>query len=161
LVSKIRQARRHWVNIVNLPWWSDGLYFSCTGCGVCCGREPGAVSFTAEERSVMSGSLGITEEEFTARYTWKKYGAISLREKKNYDCVFLQINNPGYRCKIYSVRPAQCGAFPFWAEVLESRGSWEKYSSSCPGMNAGEFHSYEEISKIAVEYIVNSVANFL
>jgi len=143
------------------PWWSDGLYFSCTGCGACCGREPGTVSYTAEERSAMARALGISEDEFTLFYTWRKYGVLSIREKTNYDCVFLQINKSAYSCKIYPARPAQCGTFPFWPEILENRSSWEEYSLSCPGMNTGEFHNCEKISQIAVEYVFTGVAKFL
>jgi Fe-S-cluster containining protein len=113
------------------------------------------------ERSLMASELGISDDKFTLLYTWRKYGVLSIKEKTNYDCVFLQINKSVYSCRIYSVRPAQCRTFPFWPEILESMRSWEEYSLSCPGMNMGEFHSGDEISKIAVEYIFTGVAKFL
>jgi len=134
-------------------WWKGGLYFSCVQCGACCGRDPGTVSFTQAELKAMSGSLGISEGEFLRLYSWKKYGGISLREKSNYDCVFLHMDNGKISCNIYSVRPAQCRTFPFWPDVLINKLSWDKYSKSCPGMNHGSFHNYEEISGIVVDYI--------
>jgi Fe-S-cluster containining protein len=142
-------------------WWRDGLYFSCVRCGACCGKEPGTVRFTAAERSEMASALGVSEKEFTLVYTWSKYGVLSLREKINYDCVFLQIDNSALRCNIYSARPAQCRTFPFWPETLKNRRSWEKYSLSCPGMNNGDFHSFEEIAKTIEKYAGAVVAKFL
>ena len=109
----------------------------------------------------MADSLGVSEEQFTLLYTWRKYGVISLREEQNYDCVFLLKNEPNPGCGIYPSRPAQCAAFPFWPETLKSRRAWERYASSCPGMNNGEFHGYDEISRIAVRYAAGTVANFL
>ena len=128
---------------VDPPWWKDGLHFSCTGCARCCGGEPGTVCFTDEERRDMASALGVTEEAFESAYVWKKYGKPSLREKTDYDCVFLE--RPEGRCRIYDVRPSQCRTFPFWEDVLKSKLSWDCYSQTCPGMNRGTFHSYEEI----------------
>lgn len=126
-----------------LPWWKDGLYFSCTGCARCCSGEPGAVWFTDDERRAMASALGLTEEAFERNYVWRRYGRPSLREKLNYDCVFLDRDND--RCRIYDVRPSQCSTFPFWEEVLKSKLSWDRYSQTCPGMNRGAFHDYAEI----------------
>jgi Fe-S-cluster containining protein len=146
---------------VKYPWWSEGLYFSCVGCGACCGREPGTVSFTAAELSNMASLLGVSEKEFTLLYAWRKYGVLSLREEPNYDCVFLRKTKSASRCMIYASRPAQCAVFPFWPEILESRESWDRYALSCPGMNAGAFHGAEEVSKTAAGYLLRTVANFL
>jgi Fe-S-cluster containining protein len=142
-------------------WWREGLYFTCSQCGTCCGREPGTVSFTAPELDAMTHALAISSDEFLKLYTWKKYGNLSLREQPNYDCVFLYIDKSKISCKIYSARPAQCRTFPFWPEVLKNKLSWDNYSSSCPGMNCGEFHDYEEISQIVVRYIYDGVTKFL
>jgi Fe-S-cluster containining protein len=125
----------------DLPWWKDGLYFSCTGCARCCGGEPGTVRFTDGERAAMASALGLTEETFERLCVWRKYGRPSLREKPNYDCVLLDSG----RCLIYDVRPSQCRTFPFWHEVLKSKLSWDFYSQTCPGMNRGVFHDYSEI----------------
>ncbi|MDR3280227.1 MAG: YkgJ family cysteine cluster protein [Synergistaceae bacterium] len=142
-------------------WWRDGLYFSCAQCGACCGREPGTVSFTRLELEAMSRALGISNDEFLRLYTWEKYETLSLREQSNYDCVFLHMDKNNISCKIYSARPAQCGTFPFWPDTLKNKLSWDDYSLSCPGMNCGEFHSYEEISQIITRYIYDGVSKFL
>lgn len=145
----------------NAFWWREGLNFSCVRCGACCGRDPGTVRFTPEELSAMSRFLGVSEEKFRQDYTWRKYGALSLRERRNYDCVFLRMSGGEAKCGVYSARPRQCVSFPFWPETLENRDAWEQYSDSCPGMNAGKFFSYEEISVIVVEYIHEGLLKFL
>ena len=134
------------------PWWNRGLYFSCVRCGTCCGGEPGTVRFSGRELSAMAQVLDVTEEQFTRIYTCKKFGAPSLREQPNYDCVFFNNNGHGPGCEIYSARPSQCSTFPFWPSILESSRSWEQFASSCPGMNKGEFHDFDMISKIAAKY---------
>ena len=133
-------------------WWNAGLYFSCVRCGASCGQVPGTVRFTKDELSAMARALDVTEEQFTRKYCWNKYSALSLRERSNYDCVFLKNSEDGPECKIYSVRPSQCSTFPFWPDILESLHSWEMYASSCPGMNSGEFHDSDEISRISAKY---------
>jgi Fe-S-cluster containining protein len=132
---------------LNLPgesWWRLGLYFSCLSCGRCCGEEPGTVSFTDEEGRAIAGALGMGIDEFESRYVWRRYGKPSLRERANYDCVFLE--RPAMRCAIYAARPRQCGEFPFWPEVLSSRESWNRFARACAGMNQGAFHDADEIS---------------
>jgi len=134
------------------PWWSIGLYFSCVRCGACCGQAPGTVRFTKSELSAMAGALGVTEEQFVVTHTWNKNGGLSLRERPNYDCVFLKNTDSCAGCEIYSVRPSQCSTFPFWPDILESLRSWEFYASSCPGMGNGEFYDYDRILKISARY---------
>ncbi|MDR2780573.1 MAG: YkgJ family cysteine cluster protein, partial [Synergistaceae bacterium] len=94
-------------------------------------------------------------------YTSKKYGALSLKERRDYDCVFLRMTGGEAKCDIYPAKPRQCVSFPFWPEALENKDAWERYSDSCPGMNSGKFFSYEEISIIVVEYIRDGILKFL
>jgi Fe-S-cluster containining protein len=143
------------------PWWRGGLYFSCVKCGCCCGGAPGTVRFSASERSAMAYALGIFETEFDLLYTWHKYGVLSLREKPNYDCVFLNTECGGAECGIYGARPAQCSTFPFWPDVMESRRSWDDFALSCPGMDNGLFHGHDEISEILDSYSKNTASRFL
>ncbi|MDR1650783.1 MAG: YkgJ family cysteine cluster protein [Synergistaceae bacterium] len=135
-------------------WWHGGLYFSCLQCGACCGREPGSVSFTDRELEAMSDELGISTEEFLGSWAWEKYGVLSLREQLNFDCVFLHTDNGRASCKIYAVRPSQCSAFPFWPDLLGDKFLWDSYALSCPGMNHGEFHGYDEINRILAKHRV-------
>lgn len=128
-------------------WWSEGLRFTCRGCGGCCGREPGIVCFTDEELTAMSEAADLTVEQFLQVYVWHKYDGIrSLREKPNYDCVLL--DSGAHKCTIYAARPIQCRTFPFWPEVVDTPESWKSFAASCPGMDIGELHDAEEIRSI-------------
>ena len=80
------------------PWWKEGLRFSCLGCGACCRGEPGVVWVSPDEERAIAASLGIDMVEFELRYLWKRYGRRSLRERSNYDCIFLD-RDPD-RCRI-------------------------------------------------------------
>jgi Fe-S-cluster containining protein len=127
-----------------IPWWAGGLRFSCLGCGRCCRGEPGVVLFTDEEMSLMAGELGIGADEFERLYVWRRYGKRSLRERANYDCIFLDGNHD--RCRIFRSRPGQCRSFPFWPEVVKNKQTWDLYSKSCPGMDQGKLYDKLEIT---------------
>lgn len=128
------------------PWWEEGLYFSCIGCGRCCRGEPGAVWVTEREREAIASRLSITVDEFSRSYLWNRYGKPSIRERANYDCIFLS-RNPD-RCGIYDVRPMQCSLFPFWPSLLKNKLTWDEYSFYCPGMNQGDFYDSARIRQL-------------
>ena len=107
----------------------------------------------------MASALGLSETEFDLLYTWRKYGVLSLREKPNYDCVFLEMESGGSQCGIYAARPAQCSSFPFWPDVMKNRRSWDDFALSCPGMNNGTFHERDEISEILNSYSKNTIVD--
>lgn len=125
-----------------VPWYAEGLRFSCVHCGNCCSGSPGYVRFSAAELERMAAYLGIGTDEFLRRYARKRGGRWSLREIESnggYDCVFLEREVQGAtRCSIYPVRPEQCRTWPFWPENLESKEAWESAAKTCPGMNRGE-----------------------
>ena len=79
----------------------------------------------------------MSKEEFLSLYTrdvdYGLYYLVSLKEKDNYDCIFLGENG----CSIYEGRPLQCRTYPFWPSIVESRGNWEREKNSCPGIGKG------------------------
>ena len=79
----------------------------------------------------------MSKEEFLSLYTrdvdYGLYYLVSLKEKDNYDCIFLGENG----CSIYEGRPLQCRTYPFWPSIVESRGNWESEKNSCPGIGKG------------------------
>ena len=127
------------------PWWSDGLFFSCLGCGRCCRGEPGAIWLTRAEEKKISQYLGIAEDLFISDFCTRKWGNLSIREKINGECVFYQPSSN--KCGIYEFRPLQCRLFPFWPSLLCSRKNWENHASFCPGMNHGQYIAPDEIRK--------------
>ena len=131
------------------PWWSNGLVFSCLGCGRCCRGEPGAIWVSDENIAEASGEIGLDKADFRRIFVTLRWKRPSLREKPNGDCVMLERESA--RCLIYNVRPPQCSLFPFWPSMLESPEKWESASSTCPGIGQGRFYTAEEIAKLLAQ----------
>lgn len=112
------------------PWYAKGLRFSCTGCGQCCTGGPGVVWITPEEIQKIAALLGISMEECSERFVRKLGGRLALKERSNYDCVFLKEK----RCTVYQERPIQCRTFPWWKENLESEEAWREAAKHCEGI---------------------------
>src|SRR5262245_11060880 len=107
-----------------LPWYRDGLRFTCTQCGDCCSGSPGFVWVTDIEIEalaalVTSGDVVAFEDQYVRRVGARK----SLKEFPNGDCVFL--DEKTRRCTVYAARPAQCKTWPFWDSNLKTERDWE------------------------------------
>ncbi len=128
------------------PWYKHGVKFSCqAGCVRCCGGAPGDVFVTQDEIDALAGFLKLSVQDFEFKYI-RMYssGRMSLKERINGDCVFL--NEKG--CGVYSVRPKQCRDYPFWPEVMKSVFAWIKEANRCPGINVGELHEAPKIADL-------------
>lgn len=129
------------------PWYKDGLRFACTQCGNCCTGSPGYVWVNKEEMQAIADFLEISLDEFQKVYTRKVGTRSTLREKTNYDCVFL---DPEQRnCTLYDLRPRQCRTWPFWNSNLKSPESWAEMSEGCPGANKGKLVPLVQIQQQA------------
>jgi uncharacterized protein len=127
-------------------WFAEGVKFSCqAGCVRCCGGAPGDVFVSAEEIAALADNLKIPLQEFEDSYV-RHYssGKMSLKEKRNGDCVLL--NEKG--CSAYAARPKQCRDFPFWPDIMRSPFSWLKEAQRCPGIGVGELHEAPKISEL-------------
>ncbi len=117
-------------------------------CRYCCSAEPGFVFLSEEEISRMASYIGLSFEEFIDIYCRKVdyglYYMVSLKEKENYDCIFLTGNG----CSVYEVRPEQCRTYPFWRGIADSDSSWLEEAGKCPGIGKGRVYGKEEIRKI-------------
>lgn len=133
-------------------WYIAGLHFKCTDCGNCCsGPQPGYIWANATEQNLIARYLKIPLDEFKKKYTRRIGFRTSLLENtKNKDCIFLQPQGDKKRCIIYPVRPNQCRTWPFWASNLASPNAWNNAAFTCPGINRGNFYSYEQIENIKV-----------
>ena len=127
-----------------LPWYADGLNFTCTRCGKCCTGDPGFVWVTDEELEAIAEFRREPVAEVMQLYTRRSKGRRTLREKANGDCVFFDRDRG---CTIYPVRPPQCRTWPFWDSNLDSPESWERTESICPGSGQGELIPVEEITR--------------
>lgn len=125
------------------PWYHAGLRFECTGCGDCCTGAEGYVWVRRGEIAVLADGLGMTVEDFEARYVRRVEARKSLIELPGGDCVFF---DPDLRrCKVYQFRPHQCRTWPFWESNLESRRTWGETRAACPGCGKGPLYTLEEI----------------
>lgn len=133
------------LQVSDQPWYSDGLQFSCTGCGQCCTGAPGFVWVTNSDVLRLAEDLSLTIDEFSRQYLRFARGRLSLIEKPNGDCVFWS-SSAG--CEVYEARPDQCRSWPFWNANLETARRWGQVADACPGCNHGEHHDLVNIQEI-------------
>lgn len=115
----------------NLPWWNEGLSFSCTGCGKCCIND-GEVWMDTEEFVDLSHLLKLSNKETLDEYVERvQSGWVLIRNFGDGDdttddrCVFLSPED-SKSCNIYSVRPSQCRTYPYWPRLLTTREDWDE-----------------------------------
>jgi Fe-S-cluster containining protein len=114
---------------------NPGLRFECqSGCRKCC-EVSGYVYLTENDVSSAARFLGLSQQEFDARYIYRttKMRRVRKPRGKSKQCPFL--NEGG--CGIHPVKPVQCRLFPFWPELVEDRKAWKQTSTWCPGIGQG------------------------
>ena len=129
------------------PWYKDGLRFRCTACGNCCTGAPGYVWINQAEIVAMAKEVGLSVEQFEARYVRPIGIRRSLVEYANGDCVFF--DGKSRKCAVYKSRPRQCRTWPFWKSNLANPQAWEEMCQSCPGGGKGKLYSLETIDEQA------------
>lgn len=111
----------------------NGNEFPCNQCGSCCKSE-GAVNVTLYDIFRIAEHLGMTPEEFRARYCKKntprgKFPDFSFRAKDDV-CPFFENG-----CTIYDARPLICHVYPismpYLKTVGELRGYGQKIHPGC------------------------------
>jgi len=91
--------------------------------------------------------LHVAAEQFWSEYTKRIGRRVTLIEKPNYDCIFLERVEGKARCRIYPVRPKQCRTWPFWKLNLASPDTWNDQVHRCPGINRGPLHEAQKIQE--------------
>ena len=127
----------------DLPWYRDGLQFSCTQCGDCCTGAPGHVWVNNEEIAALAAAVGEDVETFEDNYVRRVGARKSLKELPNNDCVLF--DGKARRCSVYEARPRQCRTWPFWDSNLKTPEDWKQTCSVCPGSGQGRLDTLEEI----------------
>ena len=122
--------------------------FECQRCLYCCSKEPGYVFLSKKEIDSLASLLAVGFEEFIEIYCRKVdyglYYMISLKEKENYDCIFLSSKG----CKVYDARPLQCRTYPFWKGIADNPDAWKSEMKSCPGIGRGRLFDRKEVERI-------------
>jgi Fe-S-cluster containining protein len=129
----------------NHPWYEGGLRFQCTGCGDCCTGAPGYVWVNQAEIDALAARLDMSPEEFERKYVRDVGVRRTLKERRNYDCVFLDAETR--KCTVYEDRPRQCRTWPFWNSNLKSPAAWQRTCEVCPGSGKGRLYSIELIEE--------------
>jgi Fe-S-cluster containining protein len=132
------------------PWYVGGLHFECAECGRCCsGPSEGYIWVTKPEIKLIADFLKISIEQLRQKYL-KRVGLrrTIIEQTGTKDCIFLQRINDSKKCIIYSVRPTQCRAWPFWPDNLASASAWNNAAQKCQGINQGKHYSFAQIQKI-------------
>ena len=117
-------------------WWADGVHFSCQpDCGRCCDEPGGIVYLSRTDAQRLADHAGLSVQEYLRRdCTTTLDGRYVLRSNQSDGiCIYLDEKK---QCTIYEVRPQQCKAFPWWAENLRSKRSWNNVKATCPGLTA-------------------------
>ena len=144
-----------------VPWYEEGLTFTCSQCGNCCTGPAGYVYASDEEIQRLAEFLKLSQEQVVEKYCRRVHGKLSFREKRGpggWDCIFLEEISARRRpagsdreitytkriCTVYPVRPLQCRTWPFWDGNLASRQNWDLAAERCPGMNHGKRHFTRE-----------------
>jgi len=126
-----------------LPWYKGGLRFQCTGCGDCCTGGPGYVWVNQAEIDALAARLGLSVADFERRFVREIGVRRSLKERRNYDCVFLDAETR--KCTVYQDRPRQCRTWPFWNSTVRTPEAWEHTCEVCPGSGNGKLYTIDEI----------------
>jgi hypothetical protein len=105
-------------------------------CGHCCQGQGGIVA-SAPERDRLAAYLGLSVEEFCARYTEAQGEKLVLRCGADGCCVFF---DPATACTVHPAKPDVCRAWPFFRGNLVDATSWELAQDYCPGINAASGH---------------------
>jgi len=133
--------------MANVPFYAQGLKFSCKRCSACCRFESGYVYLSENDLKKLTRLTDMDDKSFIGSYCrWvmdpRGNKVLSLREKQNKDCIFWESE-----CMIYEARPLQCSTFPFWESNVSSEYNWDAAAAGCPGINSGKLYSNAEITR--------------
>jgi Fe-S-cluster containining protein len=114
---------------------ADALRFRCQpGCVNCC-QVRGYVYLTDDDLRRAAAFLGLSPQEFEARFVYRTKHLLRLRKPpgRRSQCHFLA----GGGCRIHPAKPTQCRLYPFWPDLVEDRAAWENERKLCPGIGRG------------------------
>lgn len=124
-------------------WYNDGLQFTCTQCGKCCGGAPGFVWVNEDEVAALAVEMKMEIDAFEHKFVRQVGPDKSLVEYPDGDCILLDPDTR--KCTVYESRPIQCRTWPFWDSNLKRRRDWEETCEVCPGAGVGKLYTLDQI----------------
>jgi len=106
--------------------------FECRQCGTCC-RGRGGIYLTFDRAKEAAALLGLSVEEFSARFTEPQYGLLSIKTDAEGYC--LMLDRETGLCRIHQAKPPMCRDWPFFHGLLQDRQVFEEAKAACPGID--------------------------
>jgi hypothetical protein len=127
---------------------AEGLRFECQpGCTECC-RQQGFVYLTEADLTRVAKFVGLTAKAFERRYVYRTSNKLRLRVPRDSQCYFLVDGG----CSIHPAKPVQCGVFPFWPALVDSKREWKKAARYCPGIGKGPLIQIETARQLGAAF---------
>ncbi len=101
---------------------------------------------TEEDLERAAAFVGMSAAAFERRYVYRTKHLRRLRIPRR-KCPFLEEGG----CSIHPAKPTQCRLFPFWPELVETRGNWRRVGRYCPGIGTGKLVQIGTAMEIASE----------
>jgi len=141
-MTQPRKEERQWFTKLSddTKTGTETLPFDCSGCGKCC-KTRGEVYLSPNEATKASTLLGLSINEFKAKYVLKEEVTVAMsldsdnilpgesgwvllqNKEEDGSCIFLGEDN---LCSIYEARPLQCSTYPFWPRIMANKESWNE-----------------------------------
>jgi len=117
------------------PWWSKGLRFTCLpDCGRCCDEPDGIVFLSLSDAQRLAEHHDLDVDAWVKRDCVTSSDGRHILRTREHDriCIYL---GDDMRCTVYSAKPDQCSAFPWWTENLATKEGWADTKELCPGID--------------------------
>jgi Fe-S-cluster containining protein len=82
----------------------------CNDCGSCCGNFA-YIRLSQDDIKTLEIFTGLISEEFTNKID-KAGEKRFMKFQDNGDCIFLNMIDDAYSCRVYEARPATCRGYP-------------------------------------------------
>lgn len=138
--------------MIQKNWWEqENIHFECQqDCFKCCSK-PGVVYLDPADIRKAAHYLNLKVSRFKSEFLVRENKLWFIEVEENRPCPFLIPEG----CALHKVKPAQCKAYPFWKENLETLNHWKLAASFCPGIGKGPRILADTIKKALKIFIPN------
>lgn len=105
-------------------------------CGHCC-EGKGGIVLGPKDLNRIAVHLGLSEEDFAARYAALHNGKLKIKNGPDGFCIFFEA---GKGCGVHMAKPDVCRAWPFFRGNIIDPESFALAKDYCPGINPEAGH---------------------